>query len=651
MKLILETMHIENFKGCRELSIIFNATATDIHGMNGTGKTTIADAFTWVLFNRDSRGNAPGSDNFREKPLDENGQECHNLETTVELGCLLDGQRFDLKRTQAENWVKKRGGAEASFQGNVSTYWINGVETKYSDFKARIAAIADEDVFRLVGSLSAFNEMEWKKRRAQLLSLSGVDIDGELLARPEYRPIADETGQRNVTPDELRKILTDQRKRLNDELKMLPVRIDEAKKSLPNLTDQQIRDAEYIISDSRQDIARVDDAIAALKAGSSSAQDQRQRLALDEEIVSIKRTMWSELSSATGIARTEADSASEALRRATDALQQSRMYVDAYAAKADRATKRRDELRERYKAVRSKTFKGDTVCPTCGQQMPESMISKARERFDAMWRAELEDIKRQGQEAAQEAEQALADRDRQAGEIAELEKRVQEAQEARAAAMQKVKGMRVEPDFEANTHLQELLRQREGLEAGTDGENTELAVFEKRKRDLQAAIDRNAALLAQRDAGVEVEKRIAAHEARQREVGAQLTETERLIILLERFVTDRCSALETSINSHFPTLRWKLFDRQINGGIADCCECLIPCDGAMVSYSSANTASQINADVEIVNVLSEHYDIEVPLFVDNSERVNVLAHTNTQLITLSVSTDAELTVKNGVKCG
>jgi hypothetical protein len=109
-------------------------------------------------------------------------------------------------------------------------------------------------------------------------------------------------------------------------------------------------------------------------------------------------------------------------------------------------------------------------------------------------------------------------------------------------------------------------------------------------------------------------------------------------------VQDRCSALEDSINARFPTVRWKLFETQINGGIADVCQCYIPCESGLVSYGSANTAAQINADIEIVNVLSQHYGISLPLFADNSERVNRLADTTAQLVTLSVSTDSELKV-------
>lgn len=645
MRMIIERLTLDNFKGCRHLDIDFDAKYTAIRGANGTGKTTIADAFTWLLFNKNSHGDAPGSDNFREKPLDENGNEIHNLDTTVEIKCTLDGQRFDLKRTQSENWVKKRGNAEATFQGNVSTYWINGVETKLSDFKQRIAAIADEEVFRLVGSLSAFNGLEWKKRRAQLLTLSGEDVDGNLLARDEYRPLADECGQRNVTPDELRKVLNDQKKRLNDELKMLPVRIDEAKKGGPALTAQQIKDAEYMLHEAREDMARVDEAIATIKAGGSTGPTQQQKLALEQEIVSIKRRLWDELNSDSKIVKAEADAASEALRRLTLEIQRAKTYEATYQEKADRAARRCEELRAKFVEVRAKTFDASaTICPTCGQQMPEAMIQQAKAKFDAGRRMDMESIKRDGLEAKLIMEQAQADHDKQAAELAELEDRVKAAQEAHTAAMQKVKDLPASPDFDGDSRLVELEAQRNAMNDEGAGNNAQLQDFERRKRDLQDKITRSQETLAQHAVAVANEKRVREYEARQQEVGAQLTETEQLMILLERFVQDRCSALEDGINSRFPTVRWKLFDRQINGGIIDCCECLVPCGDSLVCYSSANTASQLNADIEIVNVLSEYYDIEVPLFVDNCERINYLAPTDTQLITLAVSTDDELTI-------
>ena len=132
------------------------------------------------------------------------------------------------------------------------------METKLTDFKARISQITSEEVFRLIGSLSAFNALDWKKRREQLIALSDTAVDTLLLQRDEYRPLADECAQRNVGVEDLRKILSDQRKRTNEELKMIPVRIDEARKALPVIDARTISDAEYIVADTLKDLERID---------------------------------------------------------------------------------------------------------------------------------------------------------------------------------------------------------------------------------------------------------------------------------------------------------------------------------------------------------------------------------------------------------
>ena len=132
MRMSITRMVIDNFKGIRHLEIDF-AEQTQISGMNGCGKSSIVDAFSWVLWNKDAAGNAPGSDAFREKPLDEDGKEIHNLDTSVELICTLDGKPFNIKRLQRENWVKKRGSTQPTYSGNVSLYWINDVEVKQAE--------------------------------------------------------------------------------------------------------------------------------------------------------------------------------------------------------------------------------------------------------------------------------------------------------------------------------------------------------------------------------------------------------------------------------------------------------------------------------------------------------------------------------------
>ncbi len=652
MRMTIERMHISNFKGVRELTLDFG-NITHIRGMNGTGKTTIPDAFSWVLWNKDSRGNTPGSYDFREKPLDEHGEEIHNLDTTVELFCRLDDQPFNLRRTQRENWVKKRGSADAVYQGNVSTYWINDVETKLSDFKARISQIAPEEVFRLVGSLSAFNALDWKKRREQLIALSDVDVDASLMQREEYRPLADECAQRGVAMEDMRKILTDQRKRSNDELRMIPVRIDEARKALPDLSSAEISDAEYIVRDTLKDIESINEYIAEAKSQTAASSNRDQILALETEAVSLQRTISDSYRAEMKRLELERSAASDAFRRASTLLTDTKRRLESAKKELETAEADRAKLLDAYRAEYERKFippETESVCPTCGQQLPEEMIQAALQKAQAQFHSErlakLSDIKARGKDKANDIAIKSKLVENYEADTASLQAQLEAAETERDAIYEKIKAMPQEPDFSKEPRIDELRKQIDVLrQAQSTSPADKIKDLEARKADLNATLERNRAIIARRDAGIETQNRIKALEEQQKTAAARVAEVEQLITLTERFVQDRCSLLEESINDKFPSVRWKLFERQINGAIVDTCQAFVPGTAGLVPYGTANTAAQINADVEIVNVLSQHYDVSLPLFADNSERVNTLAHTDSQLISLSVSTDEDLKIE------
>ena len=652
MRLSIEIMRIKNFKGTRDLTIDFSSTKTSIHGCNGTGKTTIPDAFAWVLWNKDSHGNAPGSDNFREKPLDVDGKEIHNLDTEVELICRLDGQPFNLRRVQRENWVKKRGNADATYQGNVSTYWINDVETKMTDFKARIAQITSEEVFRLIGSLSAFNMLDWKKRREQLLSLSGIDVDAELLRRDEYRQLADECAQRGVSVEDLRKIMADQKKRTNTDMQMLPVRIDEARKALPTFGPHEIADAEYRVKQLLSEIESIDGYIAEARSEGGLPGHKARILALETEMLGLQRAVSDVHRTDVRKLEDQRDIACNALHRAIDALEDVSRRMDRDIQNRDAAMQARDALRVEYNVQYERKFVPpvtERTCPTCGQDMPSELIQiaidTARQTFDDARRAILADIKKRGTEMSVDIERLDSVILRLEHEQRVLNSKVDEVTIDSSDATEKLQQMPKEPDYGTEPRIDELQRQIEDLRRErTESPDEKVSGLERRKAELNAALDRNRATLARRDAGKETERRIADLEQQQKDAAARISDTEQLIAKIEQFIQGRCLALEESINNRFPTLRWKLFDIQINGGIVDCCQAMIPCESGLVSYESANTASQLNADVEIINVLSKHYSLSLPLFIDNSERVNRIADTDAQLVTLAVTTDSDLII-------
>lgn len=655
MKLAIEKMRLSNFKGIRELEIDFSEEKTAIFGANGTGKTTIPDAFCWVLFNKDSHGNAPGSDNFREKPLGDDGRELHDLDTEVELICKLDGKAFNLKRIQRENWTKRRGGLDLTFQGNVSTYFINDVETALKDFRSKIAEIAPDDILRLVGTLSAFNSQDWKKRREQLISLSGCDVDAQLLSLDKFRPLADVCAEKNIEIDSLKKVLADQRKRTNTELQMIPIRLDEAKRSIPEFKPREIQDAEYIINDDLASIERINGYIAEIKAQAGVESSSMKIVAMEQELSSLTKQIMAEWANGKINLEKQRDIAADELRRVMEYRASNAQRKELAESRLNAANAKRDELRKQFLDIRGEQFVWDesqTVCPTCGQVLPQERIEEVREeakrKFDESKKARLDEIKQRGVDKAQEVK-LLADELAQIEEEAKsISKKCETATETRNKASDELKAYPAEPDFSVNPRIAELREKVAEMQKENEkSPEEEIANLILRRSELQGQIDAKRAILAKRDAGLETEKRIAELETQQKAKGIEMAKLEQLIALTEQFITERCSALEDSINSCFPTVRWKLFDTQINGGIVDTCVCQIPCDSGLVAYESANTAAKVNADLEIVNVLSKHYDVYIPLFVDGAESVNHLAHTDSQLITLSVSIDRELTVKEG----
>jgi hypothetical protein len=91
------------------------------------------------------------------------------------------------------------------------------------------------------------------------------------------------------------------------------------------------------------------------------------------------------------------------------------------------------------------------------------------------------------------------------------------------------------------------------------------------------------------------------------------------LFLLEKFTTYKCKTLEGDVNKLFDRIRWRLFETQINGGISECCDCLV--EG--ISYSvSLNNAAKINAGIEIANVISKYAGYQCPMFVDNADGVD-----------------------------
>jgi DNA repair protein SbcC/Rad50 len=223
----LLSMHIQNFKGCKDRTIEFGEKCR-ISGANATGKTTIFDAFTWLLFGKDSLG----SSDFEIRPLDIDGNMINNIEISVEAKISVDGDEYDLKKVQKQNWVKKRGTDTREFQGNVNEFDINGYPKSQKEFKEFISGIVKEDVFNLITNPSAFNALHWEEQREILMKIVGCPSNVEIAKTfgEKYALLIPEL--KIASTDDILKKYKKARIELKKDEKEIPPRIDEASKSL-----------------------------------------------------------------------------------------------------------------------------------------------------------------------------------------------------------------------------------------------------------------------------------------------------------------------------------------------------------------------------------------------------------------------------------
>ena len=180
MKLI--SLTLQNFKGIKGFILDADGQNSNVFGNNGTGKSTLFDAFTWLLFGKNSRDEK----DFGIKTLDANGNVIPRIEHRVSAVIEHNGQKLQLTRTYKERWRKQRGAAEAVMVGNTTEYAYGPVGAatpiNASEYARVINNLIDEKIFKLITDPLYFNErLSWQERRQLLMQICGDITDEDIV--------------------------------------------------------------------------------------------------------------------------------------------------------------------------------------------------------------------------------------------------------------------------------------------------------------------------------------------------------------------------------------------------------------------------------------------------------------------------------------
>ncbi len=656
MKLI--RMYLENFKGIKKAEFNFGGYDANIYGANGTGKTTVFDAFTWLLFGKASEERA----NFSPKTITAEGA-AHNLDHSVECDIEIDGTTTTFKRVFHEVYKKTRGRAESVLSGHTTDYYINGVPKKEKEYQKFWQEIFDSDEEVKLLSMPAYfaEQLHWEKRRAILLEICGNISDLAIMETDtELKELSALVGNNSVS--EYKKIVKAQKATINKRLELIPARIDEAAKAIPDkLPTDSKEDMEQHAAGIRKAISEAEKERASIIAGNDKEAHTRTELAEKSAALSEARARYSERQREATDAALEkvqeirgklAVEENELLQN-TRTLEQSKQRIADIEKKREQIVASHKEKQAEYVEVEHEQFdETSAVCDKCGQTLPESRVLDLKSLFNERKSNRLTALTEAmngliSEGKAKASKEMLAEEQQM---VANLETAVENNKETIAKLNSSLdeykKGVEASklPPFETTNEYKQItaaideLKSRECEAPRTDGIDARIADLRAEEATLTASI---AALETEA-----VQKaRISELEQEEKALGAQYEEAEHALYLCEKFTRVKSALLNDKINEHFKTVKFQLFKQNItNDGIDDICDVLVPtATGAFVPFSDANKAARLNAGIEIIGVLGEYYGVELPIFVDNAESVTHIIPTKGQLIRLVVSeSDNEL---------
>lgn len=597
MQIKIKSLKLENFKGIKDLTIDFKDT-TNIYGDNAVGKTTIFDAYSWLLWDKDSLNRK----DFAIKPYNKNGAEVHNLESVVEGNFSFDDTDLNLKKIYKEVWTKKRGSTQAEFTGHTTDYYINSVPVKKKEYNERIESVLSEDNFNLLSNPLYFNQiLDKNKRREVILGLIEEVKPEDIIAKNKD---LEDLDLETYTVDELKKIAKDSAKKINKDIESIPARIDELDKS-------KIHDIDFDALEFRK--KTINPAIKEIDEKLADASKMAEGMTEITEIITALQKEKSEIAEKYQNKCLEINLKNKnvLLEKKQDklALEEAKKNLESLK---DLVEKSREEWQEVYKEQYQGVFK----CPTCGQDLLQDQIKKTMANFNKKKSEKLESIEEKAKDLKikiEECEKLIA-----IYEVKEYKKEGLPIGPIRLKEIdQEINEFRAKLSDFSLDNKKDLLKKKDALNADLEEINKKLSLQGQNEK---------------------IDERIKELEKQEKELAKAYEKQQRIIYLCEEYTKVYVGLVSDKINDSFNLVKFKLFENQINGGITETCE--VTFEG--VPYSDLNNAAKINAGLDVINSLSDKLDLKVPIFIDNAESVNELIKTDTQLVRLVVSKDKEL---------
>nr|DAW04862.1 MAG TPA: chromosome partition protein [Caudoviricetes sp.] len=681
MRMILKSLHIENFKGVKDKTYEFGKT-TRVSGMNRRGKTTIGAAWYWLM--SDKNYELVSNPNIRP----DNVEDCI---PTVTADVDVSGKEITLSKMQKRKVGKpdKNGVSKVTI---TNTYEINSVPKTERDFKAYLEELGFEfDKFLICSHPNVFTkDLSLKKKqdemRKSLFAMASAKTDLEIAQmNKETADVAKLLESYKF--EEIEAMNNASKKKAVEQLDAIPNQIIGLEKAK---VDVDVAEQELAKADLTRRIAECDKKIAGADHSLDELRDKEMRLQLD--ISGITQTMNRELSNRRYEIDADLCGCEDELKHLEQTISLKENQIVGNEKAITDADAERKKIGEKYNAEYAKAFdeapylfdeskwvfdENSTVCSLCGQKLPEDKIEQLkadfesrkekakadaeeklkakRFKFDTDKKVELNRLNTIGTEKKELITELTKKNADLNTEIDALKKQEQDAIAKKEELSKQLSEIPSEADYTQNEDYVKLKAERDKVLADiekleSDGADKIVTDLKVEKADLQSQLDEVNKIIAQAENNVRIDEQIADMQQKQREYGQAKADAERILYQLKEVSKRKNELLVEEINEHFGIVRWKLSDFQKNGEYKEVCIPTVLDEETgiyKVFGDTTNTGREIEAKIDICNSFQKFYGMHVPIVLDGAESINnkYLPKVDTQLILLTVSEDKQLKVE------
>lgn len=590
---IIKNITLENFKGLAQAKMTFDANETKIAGENGSGKSTIKNAFEWLLC-QNVTDVLPMLDN----------KEIPNLTTKVVATLEINGFEYKLSRVSKGKYQLNQETGVMSKVTNESTYTIDDIELKEKDYKAKLADLLGNGTFenlQILTDKDYFNtdstKFKWSDRRKVLFEICGVkNAVKDIANKEEYKDIQEYLVKGYATSD-IKSMLAKEKKGYKDTQTKNNILIEQKAKELTELSAIDFDDIESKLKTAKAKLNKI--------LTSSKKENQSEQIAeLQNELLKLNKQK------------------SQLEMKDTSEQNALRVFMNTtYNECKNLELQHQIEVDKLNMLMNSRIDdEVETVCPCCHRPYDEEQQAKAQAEVKSLLEENDKLVEEQTkiiEELSQKfhSKKAQFDQTKEKldnfvanAEIKEIETRIVATQNA----LQSAKAT------DLNNLSNEQKTSLESQITGFERELAKVAFIEKAKTDIQTWKNNNKIVA---DRIISVEKKENA---------------------LSKYVREQTDTIINSVNSKFSNgISWALYKeiyKNGEGGIEEDCTCLF--NGKR--YSSLSMGERNVANIEVVKVLQDHYCSQLPLFMDNHETISIDYNIDTQVIKLYAQKGARL---------